>query len=104
MSDINYDAIEEFLRSLQARIVASLEDVDGKSVFQQDRWERPGGGGGDSRVLVDGAVFEQAGVGFSLVHGNELPPSATRNRPELAGQSFRAMGVSLVLHPGLQRP
>ena len=100
MTDINYDAVEEYLRSLQARIVASLEDVDGKGSFRQDRWDRHGGGGGDSRVLVDGAIFEQAGVGFSLVFGNEMPPSATRNRPELAGQSFRAMGVSLVLHPG----
>ena len=99
MSDINYEAVEEYLRSLQARIVASLEDVDGKSVFQEDRWDRPGGGGGESRVLVDGAIFEQAGVGFSLVFGKEMPPSATRNRPELAGHSFRAMGVSLVLHP-----
>ncbi len=100
MTDINYEAVEEYLRSLQSRIVASLEDIDGKASFRQDRWDRPGGGGGDSRVLVDGAVFEQAGVGFSLVFGNEMPPSATKNRPELAGRSFRAMGVSLVLHPG----
>jgi coproporphyrinogen III oxidase len=84
---------------LQARIVASLEDIDGKAVFGRDQWDRPGGGGGDSRVLVDGAVFEQAGVGFSLVFGNEMPPSATKNRPELAGRAFRAMGVSLVIHP-----
>ena len=99
MSDINYEAVEEYLRSLQARIVSSLEDVDGKASFRQDRWGRPGGGGGDSRVLVDGAVFEQAGIGFSLVFGDEMPPSATKNRPDLAGHSFRAMGVSLVLHP-----
>ena len=98
MSDIDYDAVEEYLRSLQARIVASVEDVDDKAAFRQDRWDRPGGGG-DSRVLVDGAVFEQAGVGFSLVFGNEMPPSATKNRPDLAGHGFRAMGVSLVLHP-----
>jgi len=99
MSDINYEAVEEYLRSLQARIVASLEDVDGKASFRQDRWVRPGGGGGDSRVLIDGAVFEQAGIGFSLVFGNEMPPSATKDRPDLAGRRFRAMGVSLVLHP-----
>jgi coproporphyrinogen III oxidase len=99
MSDLNYELVEDYLRSLQSRIVASLEDIDGKASFKEDHWDRPGGGGGDSRVLVDGAVFEQAGVGFSLVFGKEMPPSATKNRPELAGQSFRAMGVSLVLHP-----
>lgn len=99
MSEINLAAVEEYLRSLQARIIASLEDVDGKQKFSQDHWDRPGGGGGDSRVLVGGDVFEQAGVGFSLVFGKEMPPSATKNRPELAGQSFQAMGVSLVLHP-----
>lgn len=99
MSDVEDKAVEEYLRSLQARIVASLEDADGKAKFRQDLWERPGGGGGDSRILRDGAVFEQAGVGFSLVFGNELPPSATKTRPELAGRSFRAMGVSLVIHP-----
>ena len=99
MSEVNHEAVEEYLRSLQARIVASLEDVDGKAAFRQDLWERPGGGGGDSRVLREGAVFEQAGVGFSLVFGSEMPPAATKNRPELAGRGFRAMGVSLVIHP-----
>jgi len=99
MSDIDSQAVEEYLRSLQARIVASLEDIDGKASFRQDLWDRPGGGGGDSRILRDGGVFEQAGVGFSLVFGNAMPPSATKNRPELAGRSFRAMGVSLVIHP-----
>jgi len=99
MSNPDYDAIEDYLRSLQARIVASLEDVDGKEKFRQDLWERAGGGGGDSRVLAGGKVFEQAGVGFSLVYGSEMPPSATKSRPELAGRSFRAMGVSLVIHP-----
>ncbi len=99
MTEINLAAVEEYLRSLQARIIASLEDVDGKQKFSRDPWDRPGGGGGDSRVLVGGDVFEQAGVGFSLVFGSEMPPSATKSRPELAGQSFQAMGVSLVLHP-----
>ena len=67
--------------------------------FAEDAWERPGGGGGRSRVLVDGGVFEQAGVGFSHVFGPGLPPSATLQRPELAGRSFEAVGVSLVFHP-----
>ena len=93
------EVVGNYLRSLQARICDALESVDGQETFREDRWERPGGGGGESRVLVDGAVFEQAGVGYSHVHGNELPPSATQSRPELAGTSFQALGVSLVLHP-----
>lgn len=95
----NIERVAEYLRSLQVCIVDALESVDGKEHFRSDRWERPGGGGGDSRVLVDGAVFEQAGVGFSHVFGDGLPPSATNTRPELAGRSFQAVGVSLVLHP-----
>ncbi len=97
--DISMGRVEEYLRGLQQRIVAALEDVDGKETFRQDRWDRPGGGGGESRVLTDGGVFEQAGVGFSHVFGDQLPPSATQSRPELVGRSFEAMGVSLVLHP-----
>ena len=99
MSDVDINAVEDYLRTLQLRICSSLEDIDGKQTFGHDRWDRPGGGGGESRVLVGGAVFEQGGVGFSHVFGDEMPPSATRNRPELAGKSFQAMGVSLVLHP-----
>jgi coproporphyrinogen III oxidase len=99
MTDIDIDAVLEYLRALQLRICASLEDVDGKETFRHDSWDRPGGGGGESRVMVGGSVFEQAGVGFSHVFGNEMPPSATKNRPELAGKRFQAMGVSLVLHP-----
>ena len=99
MNEVDVNAVEDYLRTLQMRICASLEDVDGRASFRQDRWERPGGGGGESRVLKDGRVFEQAGVGYSHVFGNEMPPSATRNRPELAGKPFQAMGVSLVLHP-----
>ncbi len=97
--DISIARVEDYLRGLQQEIVASLEAVDGKESFRHDCWDRPGGGGGESRVLVDGAVFEQAGVGFSHVFGDQLPPSATRTRPELAGRGFQAMGVSLVLHP-----
>jgi coproporphyrinogen III oxidase len=99
MTNSNIQAVEEYLRSLQRRITAALEDVDGKEKFRCDSWDRPAGGGGESRVLAGGAVFEQAGVGFSHVFGKEMPPSATNNRPELAGHSFQAMGVSLVLHP-----
>ena len=99
MMNENIHAVEEYLRSLQERICASLEDVDRKSRFRHDSWDREGGGGGESRVLSNGTVFEQAGVSFSHVFGNEMPPSATKSRPELAGKSFQAMGVSLVLHP-----
>jgi coproporphyrinogen III oxidase len=99
MTETNIQAVEEYLRSLQQRITAALEEVDGKQKFKCDRWDRPAGGGGESRVLAGGAVFEQAGVGFSHVFGKEMPPSATKTRPDLAGQSFQAMGVSLVLHP-----
>jgi coproporphyrinogen III oxidase len=88
-----------YLRDLQARICAALEEVDGSARFQSDSWQRPEGGGGDTRVMRDGAVFEQAGVNFSHVTGATLPASATAHRPELAGASWLAAGVSLVLHP-----
>ena len=93
------DRVEQFLRALQDRICAAVEQLDGKAKFVEDAWTRPAGGGGRTRVLRDGAVFEQAGVNFSLVHGSQLPPSATAHRPELAGGGFVATGVSLVLHP-----
>ena len=101
MSDETVDlhAVEGFLRELQQDICAALAASDGNGSFDEDAWERPGGGGGISRVLKNGHVFEQAGVGFSHVFGDTMPPSATRNRPELAGRAFTAMGVSLVLHP-----
>lgn len=92
------DVIDYFTR-LQDSICQSVESLDGKSSFLEDSWTRPGGGGGRSRVMTDGAVFEQGGVNFSHVHGEGLPPSAVAARPELAGASFEAMGVSLVLHP-----
>jgi len=93
------DEVKEYLTGLQNRICAELESLDGKGTFSSDTWERPGGGGGDSRVLKQGDIFEQAGVGFSHVFGDQMPPSATKNRPELAGKKFQAVGVSLVLHP-----
>jgi coproporphyrinogen III oxidase len=98
-SDSAISSVGDYLQDLQARIVAALENADGRKTFMSDRWKREAGGGGTSRVLVDGGVFEQAGVGFSHVFGDTLPESATRLRPELAGRRFQALGVSLVLHP-----
>ena len=97
MNEINQ--VKDYLQALQNRIVSELEQLDGKATFRRDAWERPGGGGGLSCVLSDGGVFEQAGVGFSHVFGDKMPPSATKNRPELAGSGFQAVGVSLVIHP-----
>jgi len=92
-------AVEQWLRGLQTRICDGLEQADGSARFGRDEWTRAEGGGGTTRILENGALFERAGVGFSLVHGPRLPPSASAARPELAGRGFRAMGVSLVLHP-----
>ena len=92
------EAVSAYLTGLQARIVSGLEAIDGGS-FRADRWSRPEGGGGLTRIIEEGGVFERAGVGFSRVQGPKLPPSASGSRPELAGRSFDAMGVSLVLHP-----
>lgn len=93
------DRAEAFLRELQDRICAALEAADGGARFREDAWQRPGGGGGRTRVLADGDIFEQAGVNFSRVHGAGLPASATAQRPHLTGASFIATGVSLVVHP-----
>jgi coproporphyrinogen III oxidase len=92
-------AVLGYLRGLQDRITTALEGCDGGAQFRRDSWQRPAGGGGESRVLRDGSVFEQAGVNFSQVSGGRLPPSATSQRPELAGAAFQATGVSLVIHP-----
>ena len=92
-------AVETYLRGLQSEICDGLAAIDGQCDFAHESWDRPEGGGGTSRVLANGGVFEKAGVNFSHVLGNNLPPSATQARPELAGRSFRAMGVSLVIHP-----
>jgi coproporphyrinogen III oxidase len=99
---MNHDAVETYLRGLQDRICDALTRIDG-SEFAIDDWQKPADsplqGRGRTRVLSDGAVFERGGVAFSDVSGSRLPPSASQNRPELAGRSFRAMGVSLVIHP-----
>ncbi len=91
--------VKTTLQHLQDRICHVLEEEDGKACFAEDRWSYANGGGGCSRVLDDGAVFERGGVNFSHVLGHELPATATARRPELAGRSFEAMGVSLVMHP-----
>ena len=92
-------AVQSYLLGLQERICAALEAADGAARFSEDAWDRPGGGGGRTRVLAGGGVFEQGGINFSHVFGERLPPSATAGRPELAGRGFQAMGVSLVVHP-----
>ena len=91
--------VETFLRDLQDRLCAALEGADGGARFVEDAWMRAEGGGGRTRVLKNGAVFEQGGVNFSHVEGDRLPPAATAQRPELAGCAWTALGVSLVLHP-----
>jgi coproporphyrinogen III oxidase len=98
-SQPNSTAVIAYLRDLHNRISDAIEAVDGKAKFQRDAWQRPGGGGGESRVLKEGAIFEQAGIGFSHVMGDQLPPSATLQRPEMAGASWEATGISLVFHP-----
>ncbi|TIC83422.1 oxygen-dependent coproporphyrinogen oxidase [Crenobacter intestini] len=99
MSEQDKNKVKSFLLSLQARICIALETADGGAPFAEDAWQREQGGGGVSRVLADGALFEQAGVNFSHVTGDALPASASAHRPELAGRRFEAMGVSLVVHP-----
>jgi coproporphyrinogen III oxidase len=95
---IDTGAVKTYLTALQSRIVTTLEELDGIP-FRRDSWDRPEGGGGLSMLTEEGHLLERGGVNFSHVMGNRLPPSATASRPELAGRSFQAMGVSLVLHP-----
>ncbi|HLT13547.1 MAG TPA: oxygen-dependent coproporphyrinogen oxidase [Marinobacter sp.] len=92
-------AVKEYLLGLQERICQRLEAVDGQASFVRDSWERPEGGGGISRVISEGKVFEKGGVNFSHVMGDTMPASATAHRPHLAGAPWQAMGVSLVMHP-----
>ncbi|MFA6286935.1 MAG: oxygen-dependent coproporphyrinogen oxidase [Opitutaceae bacterium] len=98
-SAIDLPAVKSYLLDLQDRICRELEAEDGSARFIEDNWTRAEGGGGRSRILAEGGVFEKAGVGFSHVHGTALPPSATAHRPELVGKPWQALGVSLVIHP-----
>lgn len=100
------EAVKQYLLDLQDRICTAIAAEDGQATFVEDSWtrEKPEGasqllGGGRTRVLANGAVIEKGGVNFSHVTGKQLPPAATANRPELAGRSFQALGVSLVIHP-----
>ncbi|SFL94003.1 oxygen-dependent coproporphyrinogen oxidase [Marinobacter zhejiangensis] len=92
-------AVRQYLLDLQQRICTRLSEIDGQATFATDAWDRPEGGGGISRVIAEGAVFEKGGVNFSHVMGDTMPPSATAHRPHLAGAPWQAMGVSLVIHP-----
>jgi len=91
--------VQAYLHDLQDRICQSFAEVDGKAAFVEDDWVRPEGGGGRTRVIENGAVFDKGGANFSLVHGDSLPAAASARRPELAGRSFQALGVSVVMHP-----
>src|SRR5256885_849836 len=91
-------SVKDYLSRLHDEITAAVESID-TAKFRRDAWQRAEGGGGESRILSDGAVFERAGVSVSHVFGDKLPPSATLQRPEIAGAPFEAMGLSLVFHP-----
>ncbi|RKR06917.1 coproporphyrinogen oxidase [Kushneria sinocarnis] len=99
MSHAYLEPVKSFLLDFQDRLCAALEQEDGSTRFHEDSWTREEGGGGRTRVLTDGDLIEKGGVNFSHVFGHELPPSASASRPELAGRSFHAVGVSWVLHP-----
>lgn len=96
---MNKQAVKHYLLELQDQICTTLQGLESGARFQEDAWRRQEGGGGRTRVIADGSLIEKGGVNFSHVHGAQLPPSASKARPELAGRSFEAMGVSLVIHP-----
>ena len=100
MNAPDIDDVAEFLETVQNQVCDALERAEGGGVrFRHDHWQREGGGGGHSRVLENGAVIERAGVNFSRVSGDQLPASASARRPHLAGRSFEAIGVSVIVHP-----
>lgn len=99
MSELSIDHVKSYLLGLQDQICRAVESEGAGESFREESWEYHGGGGGRARVIEGGDVFEKAGVNFSHVQGDRLPASATAHRPELAGRSFQAMGVSLVIHP-----
>lgn len=98
-SSVRIDRVAAYLAGLQDRISLAIEQVDGEATFHEDAWQRSEGGGGRTRVLREGRIFEQAGIGFSRVTGTRLPPSASAHRPQIAGSPWTALGVSLVFHP-----
>ncbi|MCU0550674.1 MAG: oxygen-dependent coproporphyrinogen oxidase [Leptolyngbya sp. Prado105] len=93
------ERVSQWLKTFQDQVCKGLEAVDGEATFREDSWTRPEGGGGRSRVMREGRVFEQGGVNFSEVWGKDLPPSILVQRPEAKGHSFYATGTSMVLHP-----
>lgn len=99
MSQPDVTAVSDYLLKLQDRICQAVEQLDQQNIFREDQWTREEGGGGRSRVMEEGAIFEKAGINFSHVYGQQLPASASAHRPELAGRTFEALGVSLVIHP-----
>jgi len=99
MTTPDIEVVKKYLLDLQDKICKALETEDGAATFVEDKWDRPAGGGGRTRLLTDGAIIEQGGVNYSHVYGDKMPGSATAHRPELAGRNFQAVGVSLVIHP-----
>ncbi|OCQ51324.1 Coproporphyrinogen-III oxidase, aerobic [Photorhabdus australis subsp. thailandensis] len=99
MNTPNINQIKSFFLSLQDKICQQLEQADGTAKFTEQSWQRREGGGGRSRIMQEGTIFEQAGANFSHISGTRLPVSATAQRPELAGRSYQAMGISVVIHP-----
>jgi len=93
------EGVDAWLHEFQNALCRDFESLDGSAAFREDAWQRPEGGGGITRVMEGGTVFEKAGVNFSRVSGATLPPAATASRPSLAGKPYTAMGVSLVAHP-----
>ena len=93
------ELVNDYLIDLQSRITSRIEEFEPSARFISDRWTRAEGGGGDTRVISDGELMERGGVNFSRISGDSLPAPATAARPQIAGQPFEAMGVSLVLHP-----
>lgn len=98
-NEIDIEAVKDYLVRLQDRLSQRIDSLDGGQICREDRWQREAGGDGRTRILSRGKLFEQAGINFSHVHGSQLPPSASLQRPELSGCNFQAMGVSLVIHP-----
>jgi coproporphyrinogen III oxidase len=98
MSDAGATAVRQYLQSLHDRVTQAIEAVDSHR-FRRDSWQRPEGGGGESRILAQGSVFERAGISFSHIFGESMPPAASHAHPQVAGAPFEAMGLSLVFHP-----